>query len=247
MSARSPEVAHVAPLAALLGVGLIGGFAPGGEDEVLLWLYPVQTAAGLALISLFWSSYDFGPMRPGAVLRAVVAAPLALLLWVAPSWLFVRYGEPGWAQSQVPGFGRALCTVLGLADRTEGFNPADYSGTWVSPQVGLALRFLRLGIVVPLAEEICWRGYVMRLVDDSERRFFENSFGRHRWRTYAIVTGLVVLVHQPVDWVGAFCFGSIAYWLAVTSKSLGVCVIFHALVNLLLGVYVLGTRQWGYW
>ncbi len=240
-------MAHLAPLAAFLAIGLLGESLTGGGDAAFLWVYPIQAVIGLAVIGCFWSAYEFGPMRVSSLCWAFLAAPLALLLWIAPSWLYVRFGAPGWMESQVPGLGAPVRTLLGLAERTDGFNPAAYEGTFVPPPAGLALRFLRLVIVVPLIEEICWRGYVMRLVDDPDRPFFQNPFGRHRWKTYGIVTALVVLIHQPIDWLGAFCFGSMVYGLAVKTKSLGVCVLFHALVNLMLGVYVLVTRQWGYW
>ena len=53
--------------------------------------------------------------------------------------------------------------------------------------------------------------------------------------------------HAPVDWTGALGFGTLMYVLAVRSKSLGACVVMHAVANLLLGLYVMWTRQWGFW
>jgi hypothetical protein len=36
-------------------------------------------------------------------------------------------------------------------------------------------------------------------------------------------------------------------FLCVRTKSLGACVWMHAVANLLLGFYVMKTRQWGFW
>jgi membrane protease YdiL (CAAX protease family) len=247
MDWRSPGLAHVVPLASFLAIGTLGGFLDGGTGRSVLWIYPLQAVLGLALVAIFWRGYDFGPVRPGGLLLAVLMAPVAFVLWIAPSWLQARFGAPGWMENRVPGMGQSIRVFLGLTERWEGFNPAAYEGTLLSPMAGLAFRFLRLAVAVPLVEEICWRGYVMRLLDDPDRPFSENPFGRHRWRTCLLVTTLVVLVHPSADWFGALCFGLIVYFLAVKTKSLGLCVVFHALVNLWLGGYVLATRQWGYW
>lgn len=247
MSRRSPGLAHVAPLVAFLMVGLLTGLGLAGKSAAALWVYPLQTWVGLALVLYFWPVYEFGPVRWGGIGWAVLAAPLALWLWIAPSWWYVRFGAPAWMEGRIPGPGMPIRVLLGMMERTDGFNPAAHEGSVIPAVAWLALRFVRLVLVTPLIEEICWRGYVMRLVDDPDRPFFENPFGRHRWKTYGMVTALVMLVHEPADWFGAFCFGSVAYALAVKTKSLGTCVLFHALVNLLLGVHVMVSRQWGYW
>jgi hypothetical protein len=35
--------------------------------------------------------------------------------------------------------------------------------------------------------------------------------------------------------------------LAVLTRSLGACVLAHAVTNLLLGIYIFKTQQWGFW
>ena len=41
--------------------------------------------------------------------------------------------------------------------------------------------------------------------------------------------------------------GVLYNWVAIRTKSLPTCILAHALTNLLLGVYVMQTRQWGFW
>jgi len=206
----------------------VPGIRGAGIDRVLLACLPVRAVAWLAL--------DF---RDRSVCLGGVDWALADLraLWGA----CLDGGARAHPQSYRSG------TLCGLADRTQGFDPNAYSGTVLPVWAGVALRFLRLVITVPLVEELCWRGFVMRLIDDPDRPFTENPFGHHRWRIYGVVTALVVLAHQPVDWFGSLVFGSLAYLIAIRTKSLGACVIFHAVVNLLLGISVMATRQWGFW
>jgi CAAX prenyl protease-like protein len=243
MARTHPEAAHLLPLVCFLLIGAAGEWA--GIEGIALWIYPLQALVGLGLVAWFWPAYSFGPLR--GVGWIIFAAPLACALWVAPSLIYARFGCPLWLDSVVPGINLPARTLLGLAERGRGFDPAAYEGTILPPFVGLVLRFVRLVVTVPLIEEICWRGFVMRLVDDPGRAFHENPFGRHRWRSFLVVTALVVAAHQPVDWIGAFAFGCMTYGIAVGTKSLTSCVLFHALVNLWLGLYVMATRQWGFW
>ena len=37
------------------------------------------------------------------------------------------------------------------------------------------------------------------------------------------------------------------YFLAVQTRSLRACILMHAIGNLLLGLYILRTHQFGYW
>ena len=87
----------------------------------------------------------------------------------------------------------------------------------------------------------------MRYIAAGERDWKQVPFGEHSWRVYGIVTLLVVLAHHPADYASAFVWGSLVYYLAVTTKSLGSCVVMHAVGNLLLGLYVMNTGQWGFW
>ena len=53
--------------------------------------------------------------------------------------------------------------------------------------------------------------------------------------------------HNPPDWVAALTTGVFYNWLAIRTRSLSSCVLAHAVTNLVLGFYVLQTRQWGFW
>lgn len=135
----------------------------------------------------------------------------------------------------------------GIVARNDGFDPdvIDRHSFWWMAAVGM--RFLRMVVIVPLVEEIFWRGFLMRYVIAGERPFEAVPFGTHHWKAFVIVTAGVVLIHNPEDYAGALVWGTLMYVLAVRTRSLGACVTMHAVGNLLLGVYVLQTRQWGFW
>jgi membrane protease YdiL (CAAX protease family) len=49
------------------------------------------------------------------------------------------------------------------------------------------------------------------------------------------------------DWPAALLTGILFNFVMVRTKSLAVCVIAHAVTNLGLGVFIMCTRQWGFW
>ena len=109
------------------------------------------------------------------------------------------------------------------------------------------MRFLRAVVVVALVEEIFWRGFLMRFVGDWEGDYWRQPFGRATWQSYLIVTGLFMAAHAPVDYAGAFLYGTLTYLLCVWSKSLGACVVMHATANLLMGLYIMAYGKYGLW
>ena len=56
-----------------------------------------------------------------------------------------------------------------------------------------------------------------------------------------------MLEHGTVDYVPALITGVLFNAVAVWTKSLWACVLAHAVTNLGLGLYVMATRQWGFW
>jgi CAAX prenyl protease-like protein len=98
---------------------------------------------------------------------------------------------------------------------------------------------------VPLVEEIFWRGFLLRYVVSSD--FRRVPFGSFSWLSFGIVSLAFMSTHSLSDWPAAlFCgalYNCVAYW----TKSLTSCVVAHAVTNLLLGCWIMQTRQWGFW
>lgn len=237
-------VAHAVPLVLFM---LISSALPlvKVENEMLPWwryapehwLYPLQTVLVGASIWWLWPRYEFKPLR--GFWLATVLGVVGIVLWLLPSIVYEKLTAQGMV---VPEW----ASWFGLAAREKGFNPEVFAEPWAQWHT-LAWRFLRMVVVVAFVEEIFWRGFLMRYVQADGEDFRRVPFGRHDWRAFGIVTGCFMLIHQPEDWLGALVFGSLMYWLAVRTKSLAACVWMHGVANLALGVYVVWTKQWGFW
>lgn len=200
-----------------------------------IWLYTLQTFfCGIALW-LWRKHYEFRPTK--GLLLGAAAGVAGIVLWVAPGWLFraMQLPEGWWAW-------------FGFADRSEGFDPNSLKSDGDVAYVAfLLMRFARLVVIVPLVEEIFWRGFLMRFLAEPEGDYWQVPFGTHHRRSLIGVTAMFVLAHSSTDYFGATVYGLLAYWVAVRTKSLSACVVMHAVANLLLGFYVLRSQQWGYW
>jgi hypothetical protein len=169
---------------------------------------------------------------------AVVFGAIGIGCWLLPTTLYDAWGLSG----ETDGWMK----WLGIAKREDGFDPGIFESP-VAYWVSLVMRFLRAVVVVALLEEIFWRGFIMRFCMDWEGDYWKQPFGRAHWKSYLIVTVLFTLAHAPVDWAGAFVYGSLTYGLCVWSKNLGACVIMHAVANLLMGVYAMAYGKYGLW
>lgn len=242
---RSPTTAHVAPLAVFLGLGSLVPLVA-VENTVLpwwrhapeQWVYPLQTLLVGALLWWWRTHYALKPVR-GLALAAFLGA-FGILWWCLPALLWQKLTAAGIA---IPEWGE----WLGLAERKEGFDPTLFDSQPLAYGVVLLLRFIRMVVVVPFIEEIFWRGFLMRFVQADGGDFQRVPFGRHTWPAFALTTLGFMLVHDKTDWLGALGFGSLMYLLAIRTKSLAACILMHAVANLMLGGYVVATRQWGFW
>ncbi len=226
-SDRPVLIAHVLPfglfMLGLAAVSLVQSLA-GESDNLLLaepayWIYPLQTLACAVALVVCWRRYAFGSQK--SLPLAVVIGLLVFGMWVSPQWIF------------------------GQAPRLDGFDPevfADNPGLYWSTVIA---RFLRLVVVVPLVEEIFWRGFLMRYLIDED--FTKVPFGKYTHLSFWGVTFAFALAHLGPDFVPAVITGAVFGWVAIRTKSLLACVVAHAVTNLALGVYIMQTRQWGFW
>ena len=216
--------AFTLPIAAFLVLLALGGVLRkiGGAfwlDSPEYWIYPAQTVVCGALLLWFWREYEFRAAR-----RIVFTAAVALLvfaLWIAPQEL------------------------LGFAPRLFGFNPEIFSGQPATYWATIVFRFLRLVVVVPLVEEIFWRGFLLRYFINE--KFYTVPVGTLSWLSFAVVTVGFGFAHSPADRIAALITGALYNCVAYRTKSLTSCVLAHAVTNLLLGLWIMKTRQWGFW
>ena len=134
---------------------------------------------------------------------------------------------------------------LNFAPRPVGFDPTLLESNSATYWSTILFRFLRLVVVVPLVEEVFWRGFLLRFVIDEH--FERVPFGKFNWFSFAVVTVAFTFSHSRPDWPAAFITGALYNVVAYRTQSLASCVLAHAVTNLLLGLWIMQTRQWGFW
>lgn len=187
-------------------------------SEPKYWVFPLQTLLCGGLLAWWWRNYEFTWRR--GWWAGVLFGVIALGVWIAPQELF------------------------GAERRLGGFDLWFFGGG-TAFKLNLSVRLLRLVIVVPLLEELFWRGFLMRhLIRDP---FDEVPTGTRSWSAFGIVTLLFAFAHWGPDFFPALVTGALYNALLWWTRSLGACVIAHATTNLLLGCYIFLTQQWGFW
>jgi len=112
---------------------------------------------------------------------------------------------------------------FGFSTRTAGFDPEVFSGQPALYGLTIAFRYL-------IAED-----------------FDRVPFGKFSWLSFTAVTVLFAFSHSKPDWAAALCAGALYNLVAYRTRSLSSCIFAHGLTNLLLGFWIMNTRQWGFW
>jgi CAAX prenyl protease-like protein len=221
------EKAYAGPFFAFLAVGGAGAVteslfphsAHWALSQTRYWVCPMQALIGAAFLAHYWRLYEM--RTPVRAWFAVLIGTVALLVWISPQQWF------------------------GLVPRRDGFDPAFFGREGWPYILNVGLRFVRLVVVVPLVEEIFWRGFLLRYFIDDD--FTDVPIGAFSWLSFGVVTAGFCLEHSMPDWPAAIVTGMLFNAVAYYTRSLSACVLTHAVTNLLLGVYVMRTGQWGFW
>jgi len=148
-------------------------------------------------------------------------------LWVAPDLLFSGWREHWLFQNPLMGRLESSLHETVLRD------------PWM-----IALRVARAVVVVPLVEELFWRGWIMRWLI---RHDFEAvPVGSYTRKSFWVTAALFAAVHGPY-WEVGFLTGAIYNGWMVRTKSLADMVLVHAVTNACLAAFVLMTNRWEYW
>ena len=185
-------------------------------------------------------SEDFDALYP---LRVVLVGGVLLLFrrtYAQWSW--------GWSWSAA-GFGAAAFAIwmglefyrgvpndspMGLALRTL---PTFWAGLW------LAFRVVGSVVTVPLAEELGFRGYLLRRLVAAD--FRSVSPGQITWLAVIVSSALFGLLHGR--WLAGMLAG-LLYALALRHRGrVADAVLAHAVTNALIAAYVLTTGAWALW
>jgi len=124
-----------------------------------------------------------------------------------------------------------------------GFNPFEELSHPLAVWGFLAVRLIGLAVLVPVAEELFWRGFLLRWLVSAEWR--EVPLGRYTPWSFFAVTLLFTLAHP--EWLAAALYCALLNGLIIWKKNLWDCIVAHSVSNLVLGIYVLSTGAWWLW
>ena len=217
---RTPFIAYVAPFAAFVAI-LTAEHSLGWPPE---WTYPLRfVIVGAILLGV---SRHFVSLRPSLPWASIAVGVAVFALWVAPDLLF-GYRHHWLFENAVTG---KAATSLGAGFRRD--------------PLSLILRFASSALLVPVLEELFWRGWMMRWLIDGD--FLKVRLGTYGAFSFWAVAVLFAAEHGPY-WEVGLAAGIVYNWWMLRTRNLGDCVLAHAITNGCLSAYVLLFGQWQYW
>jgi CAAX prenyl protease-like protein len=218
--ARRATIGYIAPFLAFVGMLAVERVIPLPPA----WLYSIRVFVVLALIVAFSRPYlSFRPGYPWASLAIGVAV---FGIWVAPDVLF-GYRHHWLFENPLTG------------------SAASSLPPWLKGNVKfIVLRTVSSTLLVPLLEELFWRGWMMRWLIDTH--FVKVPLGKYAPQAFWLVAVLFASEHGPY-WEVGLAAGIIYNWWIVRTRNLADSILAHAVTNGVLSIYVLLTGQWQYW
>jgi exosortase E/protease (VPEID-CTERM system) len=181
------------------------------------WMYPLRFVAALGALLVFRGAYSKIDWRIGWAAPAI--GGLVFVIWI---FLDRTAGTPG--QSGI---------AAGLA-------------AWTAPAriAWLVIRTLAAVITVPIAEELAFRGFLLRRLISAD---FE-SVGLRQWTWLAVAGSSVAfgLLHGD-RWVAGTIAGILYACAQKWRGRIGDAVAAHAVTNAMIAVWVLWGGHWTLW
>ena len=223
MSER-PRAALAWILPFLAYVGLMGA------EHALGVPVEIGYAARLAIVALVLVIFSrpLLRVRPSRPLTSVLIGFAVFVIWVGPDVVF----GPGYRQ--LPLFNNAI-VGRGGAPLSEALRQS----FWF-----LFLRAAGSVIIVPIVEELFWRGWLMRWIINTD--FQKVPLGEYAASAFWIVAVLFASEHGPY-WEVGLAAGIVYNWWLIRTRNLADCMLAHAVTNGVLAAWVVGRGQWQYW
>lgn len=187
-------------------------------------LHPLRFAVVAAL--LLFVSRRYIPLRASFPWTSVALGAAVFVIWVAPDLLF-NYRHSWLFENALTG--RAISSI----PENLRHNP-----------LFLAIRVANCVVLVPILEELFWRGWLMRVLID--RNFLNVRIGTYSPAGFFATAILFASEHGPY-WEVGLAAGILYNWWVMRTRNLADCILAHAVTNAALSAYVLFANQWQYW
>ncbi len=179
------------------------------------FLYPLRIVAAVGALWIYRRSYANLDWR--FTWRGVAVGVAVFGMWSAFSYF--------------------LSTPMGMPDELARLS-SGARAEWIACRAAAAI------ITVPIAEELAYRGFLMRRLVSAQ--FDQVAFSSVRWTAIAISSVLFGVTHGGL-WFAGIIAGAAYGALAVRSGKMGESVAAHATTNLLLAGQVLLFGAWQLW
>ncbi len=203
------------------------------------YLLPLLFLIGAALMtSLFTADFDY-------------LYPLRVITPLIPLWLFRRYyRELRWSWSWTPiALGLAVFVLwvalepspdpatVDLIPETLGKMSKVAAAAW------LVARVLGSVVVVPISEELAFRGYLLRRLIDSDF----TAVSPQRFTLLSFLVSSIAFGALHGRWLAGIFAGMLYAGAQYRRGQISDAIIAHAVTNGLLAAYVLIFDQWNFW
>jgi exosortase E/protease (VPEID-CTERM system) len=193
---------------------LVAAMVSRGVSGEFEWVYPLRVFVAAGAIWWFRGAYRKMDWRVGW--PAAVAGVVVFALWIGL--------EPLTRSAAAP----AALIEAGSVRRV----------LWI------VLRVVGAVVTVPLAEEIAFRGFLMRRFQNSD---FESVSSRQfSWAPFLLSSVAFGLLHGE-RWLAGIVAGMIYGLVMIRRGRIGEAVVAHAVTNALVAAWVLTTGNWQLW
>lgn len=219
--ASSASLPYVLPFAVFLAFLAVSDYL----RALGVWEYPLRVSLLTAVLVIF--SRHVVDLRTRSLLASVALGVAVFAIWIGPDVLFPGYRNHWLFQNAITG---KLSSSLEIQHRGD-------------PLV-LVFRSIRAIVLVPVIEELFWRAWLMRWLISP--RFESLPLGAFTWPSMIVTAVLFASEHGPY-WEVGLVTGFLYNWWMVRTRSLGDCIVAHAVTNACLSIYVVLTQKWEYW
>jgi CAAX prenyl protease-like protein len=219
---RHPWVSYVVPFVAFMAMLVVGPALPVPPRVEAV----IRVAVLIAVIVLV--ARPVLTFRLTQPLGTIGVGVLVFVLWILPDLL-------------IPGYRDSAVFQNSLTGRVESSIPVEARTDWLV----LMLRFVRAAMIVPVVEELFWRGWLPRWLERSGS-FWTVPLGEFSRYAFWATAILFAMEHGPF-WDVGLVAGLIYNWWMQRTKSLGDLIWCHGVTNACLSVWVVGMGEWRYW
>ena len=149
---------------------------------------------------------------------AVVFGIIVFILWINITWDFA---------------------ILGEARNNNPYKLLSKQAFYIA----IFFRIFGSAIVVPVMEELFWRSFVIRWIDN--HNFTSIPIGTFSITSF--ITTVLLFGSEHSLWLAGIIAGILYNLLLYYRKSIFLCIISHSVTNFILGIYVIYSGRWMFW